>query len=116
MNYPDLEACLVIEAEFPFSEYVWASHELGGVEVTETTTRRRANSNEFKVLGKILCPAPICEELGEWIKSKGFNLITVWFGIGNWKLYNPYSVFCISYELNETQARAEAVKLILEQK
>lgn len=122
MNHPDIETCRAIASEFSKSEYVRVDHGKTGF------------SLEFRVSGDVWqfknsIPAPTCEELGEWlyIKDKRVEKINdeEWMIIeldtctpGGYPMYRivrgmPADIDRIRSK-HETQARAEAVKLILE--
>ena len=118
MNFPDLETCKAIAGEFLESEFIYVMR-----------TRNRLctfpvviKTGERVVGDDLVANAPTCEELGEWLYNKG--KITGCYVVREGDdRFSVYSV--VSYRLlfnpsikapNETQARAEAVKLILEQK
>jgi hypothetical protein len=129
MNFPDLETCRIIGAEFPESEFVYFSDEKGYATGSMIISRKEARRHIREIeghCGEVLvfidAPAPTCEELGVWLNKKDYPLgyYLIAGRIGEFELYKKSGErvnFCplIKAE-NETQARAEAVKLILEER
>jgi hypothetical protein len=138
LNFPDLETCKAISDEFPDSEFVWVEsiYFEGNFDDVRSTQMlsvwKRENAGIYDPSGhskRIICPAPTCEELGEFIHKQrpqigGQNEYHYTLEArayekdsGYWVLW--FDDFQIKIELgdfyaaNETQARAEAVKLIL---
>lgn len=118
MNFPDLETCKAIASEFPNTEYSY--YLLPSTKNPYEKLAPNIIKSDCPCSYEKLAPAPTCEELGEWLwLEKIINLRRVSQDI--WEVrrlaLNEKVLFEITIENGtETQARAEAVKLILEEK
>jgi hypothetical protein len=119
MNFPDLETCKSIEDEFQESEFVYVKSPafVAGTQSIilpdgQSLHFRKRNSWKASEYDELIAPAPTCEELGKFIIFNAY--------LTHGRLNRPMSLSFLIYTCAmskcETQARAEAVKLILEEK
>lgn len=118
MNFPDLETCQAIASEFPESEFVYDNR----LDLRTGKNMQVSKREDVPYKGNTVCSAPSCEELGEWLWKERHQLCQYESGWSIFKLYTKerkdtqFGTTLVSRFMsnNETQARAEAVKLILE--
>ena len=101
MNFPDLKICKAISGEFPNSEFVWVK---GYDEPLVRWFCKMPASDD----GEVLASAPTCEELGEWLFKNAFKE----YDEDHRNILMAATLFDCCKSSNETQARAEAVRLI----
>jgi hypothetical protein len=128
MNHPDLETCNKIASEFPNSEFVyhlfreWQKGHFLQINEPSTCDENGVNLRQRPYVikdedAKFYIPAPTCEELGEWLLGRAYKETKNNMNQDSVKKYTLGITACWLAPKNgktETQARAEAVRLILE--